>query len=200
MKNHNTDRIYNRFYRIPIRILFLFMLSILLLMNCSSKPEEPAAVQAPQEQETTPDQESWDATIFITKDGRKVAEVWAGHILVYNRNRQTVLKDSIHVDFYDREGNHKSVLTAREGVVENQTKNLKAVGNVIVVSDSGIVLETEELHWDNTKQKIVSYVPVKFTTVTDTLIGDSFISDPDLKNYIIRNARGYSRRVIPVEK
>ncbi|RMF59949.1 MAG: hypothetical protein D6748_05160, partial [Calditrichaeota bacterium] len=66
--------------------------------------------------------------------------------------------------------------------------------------DSGIVLETEELHWDNNKQKIISQVPVKITTKTDTLLGDSFISDPDLKNYTIHNARGYSRRVVPVEK
>ncbi len=179
---------------------WLIVLGVLGLPTCSSKQEEPAGAEKPASQEKSPDQESWQSTIFITKEGRRIAEVWAAHILVYNQKRLTVLKDSIHVDFFDREGHHNSVLTAREGEVDNRTKNLKAMGHVVVVSDSGIILETEELHWDNAKQKIISYLPVKFTTLNDTLIGDSFVSDPDLKNYEISNARGYSRRVIPVEK
>jgi LPS export ABC transporter protein LptC len=110
------------------------------------------------------------------------------------------LKDSIHADFFNQQGEHSSVLTARQGVVDNNTRNLTAIGNVVVVSDSGIVLETEELMWDNQRQKVISEVTVKFTTAIDTLIGDSFISDPDLVNYEIRNARGYSKRLVPVEK
>ncbi len=195
MARKMTRNIFKRFF-----IGFLFLLGLLILPNCNSNQEEPAAAETPASQEDTPDQESWQSTIFITKEGRRLAEVWAAHILVYNRKRLTVLKDSIHVDFFDREGHHNSVLTAREGEVDNRTKDLKAMGHVVVVSDSGIVLETEELHWDNRKQKIISYVPVKFTTLNDTLIGDSFVSDPDLKNYEISNARGYSRRAIPVEK
>ena len=101
---------------------------------------------------------------------------------------------------FDRDGSHNSVLTADSGLVFNQTNNLVAYGEVVVVSDSGIVLETQELRWDNEKQKIISDVPVRFTTEDDTLVGDSFISDPDLSNYEIRNARGYSRRTIPLEK
>jgi hypothetical protein len=77
---------------------------------------------------------------------------------------------------------------------------MMAIGNVIVVSDSGIVLETEELKWKNQEQKIVSDVEVIFTSETEKLIGDSFISDPDLKNYEIKNARGYTQRVIPLER
>jgi hypothetical protein len=84
--------------------------------------------------------------------------------------------------------------------VFSQTNNLIAYGEVQVVSDSGVVLETQELRWDNEKQKIISEVAVRFSTQTDTLLGDSFISDPDLTDYEIKNARGYSRRIIPMEK
>ncbi|OPX34915.1 LPS export ABC transporter periplasmic protein LptC [candidate division KSB1 bacterium 4484_188] len=104
------------------------------------------------------------------------------------------------MDFYDKDGRHNSVLTADSGLVHNETNNLEAEGNVQVVSDSGIVLQTSKLNWDNKKQKIISEVPVRFTTREDTLIGDSFISGPGLKNYEIRNARGYSRRRIPVKR
>ena len=159
--------------------------------------QTPAASLDP---ENIPDQESWQSTITITQDGKKFAEVWAGYISFFNAKGMTFLKDSIHADFFDRDGSHNSILTADSGVVFNQTNNLIAYGEVVVVSDSGIVLETRELRWDNEKQKIISNVPVRFTTLDDTLVGDTFISDPDLTNYEIRNARGYSRRTIPLEK
>lgn len=171
------------------------------ISGCTSGREEPSQpAVAPDTTIAFPDQESWQSTLVISKEGRRVAKVWAGYIATYNKKNVTILTDSIHVDFYDRQGRHKSVLTAREGEVDNRTENLRAIGNVVVVSDSGVVLETAELLWDNRNQKIVSEVPVKFTTRTDTLIGDSFISDPDMVNYEIRNARGYSKRTIPLKK
>ncbi len=178
-------------------LLFCFFLGI---VSCSQYDQDPAAPDQEQEQMKFPDQESWEATIIITDEGNRLAEVWAGYLARYEEKRQTLLKDSIHVDFYDSNGRHKSVLTAEEGIVYHQNNNLEAMGNVIVVSDSGIVLETEKLKWDNKLKKIISDVSVKFTTQTDTLIGDSFISDADLKNYEIRNAKGYSKRLLPLEK
>jgi LPS export ABC transporter protein LptC len=174
------------------------LILIFVLYSCSSTQEEPSGPRP--ENEGLPDQESWNSTIIVTRDGRRMAEVWAGHIATYNQKNETVLKDSIHIDFYDQEGNHNSVLTANEGIVYNQNNNMIAIGNVIVVSDSGIVLETEELKWNNQTQKIISDVPVIFTTETEKLNGDSFVSDPDLKDYEIKNARGYTDKIIPLKK
>jgi len=173
-------------------------IALFLLMGCTSVEEQTSA--ASLDPDNIPDQESWQSTITITEDGKKFAEVWAGYISFFNNKGMTFLKDSIHADFFDRDGSHNSILTADSGVVFNQTNNLVAYGQVVVISDSGIVLETQELRWDNEKQKIISDVPVRFTTLEDTLVGDSFISDPDLTNYEIRNARGYSRRTIPLER
>ena len=175
-----------------------FIILVCFSVNCTSIEEQtPAGSLDPN---SIPDQESWNSTITITQEGKKFAEIWAGYISFYNLQGKTFLKDSIHADFFDRDGSHNSVLTADSGIVFNQTNNLVAYGKVVVVSDSGIVLETQELRWDNEKQKIISDVPVRFTTQDDTLVGDSFISDPDLSNYEIRNARGYSRRTIPLKK
>lgn len=183
-----------RFFLVGSILFFL----LLLLVQCSSPQQEGATGET--KKIDFPDQESWESTVTITQEGRKVAEVWAGYIALYNKKNITVLKDSIHIDFFNREGKHMSVLTADSGIVYNRTNDLEARGHVVVVSDSGVVLETEVLRWDNRKQKIISEVPVRFTTAEDTLIGDSFVSDPDLKNYELRNARGYSRRKIPMEK
>ena len=180
------------------RFLQTMILTALLVISCSKIEEDHSTSSL--DQTRIPDQESWKSVITMTRDGKKFAEVWAGYIAFYNEQGKTFLRDSIHADFFDRNGIHNSTLTADSGVVFNQTNNLVAYGEVNVVSDSGVVLETRELRWDNEKQKIVSEVSVRFSTQTDTLLGDSFISDPDLTNYEIKNARGYSRRIIPLEK
>ena len=51
---------------------------------------------------------------------------------------------------------HSSVLTSRTGKVDESTDNLEADGNVVVVWDSGVVVETEKLFWDNRRQLIHS--------------------------------------------
>jgi LPS export ABC transporter protein LptC len=185
-------KIYNI---IKISLFFFF---ITLGLNCTKIQEEPSAVTL--DPRNIPDQESWQSTITLSKNGKMFAKVWSGYIASFNEKRITLLRDSIHIDFYDKDGNHNSVLTADSGMVYNESNDLVAFGRVVVLSDSGIILETEQLHWDDENQKIVSKVPVRFTTDQDTLMGDSFISDPDLRNYEIRNARGYSRRKFSVEK
>lgn len=180
-----------------MKYFFTILFLLAVLVGCTKiEDEQPTnTVKNPN----SPDQELWESVILITKDARKVAEVWAGYIAFYQKKKSAVLSDSIHVDFYDADGHHNSVLTADSGTVDNETSNLIATGKVVVVSDSGVVLKTEILKWDNDKQKIISEVPVQFTTGEDTLIGNYFISDPDLRNYEIRNARGYSQRKIQLK-
>jgi len=178
--------------------LSLILLVIIIISSCSTPQEESNTSKI--DNKDLPDQESWQSSVTITKEGRLVAEIKAGYIASYSKKNETILGDSIHVDFFNREGKHNSVLTAHSGIVFNQTTNLMATGNVVVISDSGMVLKTEELQWDNKMQKIISKVPVVFMSKTDTIFGDSFISDPDLKNYEIYNTRGYSKRLIPLDK
>ncbi len=165
--------------------------------GAEEEQDKPKPEGAPKEY---PVQESWDSNITLTSKGKLVAQIAAGYIANYAKKNETHLEDSVQVDFYDSDGKHSSVLTAEKGVVDNNTKNLVATGNVIVVSDSGVVLRSRELKWDNRKEKIVSDVPVTITTDTDTLIGDNFISSPDLTNYEIRNARGHSKRGVPLDR
>ena len=82
----------------------------------------------------------------------------------------------------------------------DNTRDMVATGNVIVISRNGTHLYTEELHWENTSERIVSNVPVMITTDEDTLYGDTFTSDPDLINYEITNTRGTSKNVISIEE
>ncbi len=186
-----------------IQISILCLILLFLGSSCDFAADESTGTEE-QVQDTPkvalPDQESWETTIILTRNGHKVAEVWSNYIARYKGKSKSFLKDSIHVDFFNRRGEHDAVLTANEGEVDETTDNLTAIGNVIVITNDGKRLETETLIWDNREQKIVSHVPVKFTTATDTLFGDSFVSNPDMTNYEIENPRGYSGNVVPVDK
>ena len=92
-----------------------------------------------------PSQESWITTVTFTDSGIVKAILKAGHIAAYEATKQTLLDSGVHVDFFDEHGVHSSVLTSRTGKVDEATNNLEADGNVVVVSDSGVVVETEKL-------------------------------------------------------
>jgi len=180
------------------RLSSLILITLYLLLNsCGTERAEETSVEP-----TTvyPDQESWNATIRITKDGKTVGLLKSGHIQKYNATKTTLLKDGLHVDFYDNLGNHTSVLTSEGGKVLDDKQDMEAFGNVVVVSDSGIVLYTDTLKWNNKDQKIYSEIAVKIVSEeSDTLYGDSFKSDPDLTNYEIVNPHGKSSKMLKIE-
>jgi len=147
-----------------------------------------------------PDQESWNAQMFFTREGRRRAILEAGYIAKYSKKKYTLLKEGVKVDFYDENGEHKSVLTSDEAKVFDDKDDMIATGNVVVVSDNGTRLYSEELIWENKTQKIRSEVPVKITTESDTLYGDTFLSDPDLVDYEITNAHGTSKQTIKIDE
>ena len=172
------------------RIVLLFIFSIAIFSCDKSEP----SITAKMASKDLPDQESWSATFEVTVQGIPRAIIWSGYTAKYNKKKTINFSDSIHVDFYDGFGVHQSELFSDSGKVFNKTNDLEVWGNVIVISDSGVVLKTDLLKWNNSKQKIYTDREVAFYTATDTLYGDYFDSDPDLKNYQISNPRGISHR------
>ena len=176
--------------------LIVLLVTGLFLWSCSQESQKNVQTATGE----FPDQESWNATVLITREGKTVGVLKAGHVMKFTKKNMTLLDENIQVDFFDENGNHKSVLTARGGRVNDLTQDMEAYGNVVVVSDSGVTLYTDTLKWDNKNQKIYSEIPIMLTTEeNDTLYGDSFRSSPDLVNYEIINPRGRSSKTINIE-
>ncbi len=165
----------------------LVIVFLTLLTACFQKEEETSV---PNNVPEHPDQESWNSTLIITNDGQKVGVVEAKHFQKYNKKNKTYISEGLKVDFFNAEGLHTSVLTSEGGEVDDRKQDMIAYGNVIVVSDSGMTLYTDTLMWDNKRQKIISEIPVTIISESDTLYGDSFISDPSLENYELTNSHG----------
>ncbi len=165
----------------------------LLLLGCRTQEQE--SVSPPNYD--GPDQEGWNSRITVTSNGRLVAHVKYSHMEKYSRRHEVKFDDGIVVDFFNTEGKHTSNLVAERGLLHEETNDVEAMGNVVAVSDSGITLRTQRLRWDNARQKIVSN---DFVTIiradNDTLYGQGFQSDQNLKNWSIGKPSGVTQKKI----
>ena len=72
---------------------------------------------------------------------------------------------------------------------------MSAFGHVMIRSDSGLVLRTETLRWDDTYDMVATEDSVMFNTPEgDTLYGVGFESDIDLTHWTIYKPWGVTER------
>jgi LPS export ABC transporter protein LptC len=164
-------------------IILSLAAAALLLLACGGKVKPP--VQHLDAAEQTPDQESWNSKVVFSDSGLVRAEMYARHIRMYRDRRETLLDSGIIVDFYDRNEQHTSRLTARRGRVDDDTKNLEAFEDVVFSSDSGTVVETEYIFWDNALKVVRGDRFVTITSPKERLQGYGFEADQGLKNYTV---------------
>jgi LPS export ABC transporter protein LptC len=161
-------------------ILILFTI---LPSGCRDKPEETRQIN-PEETEIAE-----DFTLTQTFEGRKV---W-----VLNAESATSLRDEDlitvyrpHLEFYSTEGDVYSTLVSDSGVYYLKNSDIKALGNVVVVSADSAVLETDSLKWVSCDERIRTEGPVRVTKGTTVITGDGLESTPALDDIRIeRNFR-----------
>ena len=163
------------------------MVLILSIPGCEEKMK-PSVVAL--NQGVLPSQESWRSTVTFSDSAKVKAVLWAGHISVYSPSQYTLLDDSLHVDFYDELEKHSSLLTARRGKVDDRTQDFEAHEHVVVTSDSGTVLTTERLYWNNAKRQISTDAFVDIVSPKEHIMGQGMVSDQSLKNYKIFKVTG----------
>jgi LPS export ABC transporter protein LptC len=117
-------------------------------------------------------------------EGLLLWKLYARYAATYNA-RNVVVARAVRVDFFDEKGERSSVLTAREGDLNQRTHNMTARGSVVLQTTEGTRLSTEELRFMNREQKVVVPVEqlVRVERSGDVLTGYGFESDPDLRHY-----------------
>ena len=163
-----------------------------IVTSCSEEKVKPP-VSAIDIKQDNPTQESWNAVIRFTDSGKVTAVLHSGHIASFTEKRYTVLDSNIVVDFFDQNEKHTSVLTARRGQVNDVTHDFEAHDHVVVISDSGTTLRTEELYWSNKTQKINTPAYVEIVSPTEHIFGHGFESDQSLKHYAIFKVTGQAK-------
>ena len=164
-----------------------------LLLSCHSKVEDNSR---PDSIELT-ENEIWNPVIILSREEDKIVEAKSEKLYKKNNNADALLIGNVEVDFFNEVGQHISILYSDSARINEQNNNLRANGNVYVVSDSGYTLTTNEILWDNRYKMIVAEDSVMFTTTKgDTLHGVGFESDMDLEQWKIFRIFGVTREGI----
>jgi len=111
-------------------------------------------------------------------------KLYARYAATYNA-RNLIQARAVRVDFFDDKGEVTSELTAREGEIKLRSRDMTARGDVVLQTREGTRMSTQEIHFLNLQQKIVSPVEqmVRVERAGDVLTGYGFESDPDLKHF-----------------
>lgn len=141
-----------------------------------------ARVEATRASGELPDQEVTDFVLTETNEGAPQWTMFARYAATYSAKNLVVAR-GVRVDFFGDDGKRSSELTAREGDIQQQTRDMTARGNVVLATTEGTRMTTEELRFLNRQQRIVSDRLVRVEREGDVLEGIGFESDPDLKHF-----------------
>ena len=175
------------------RTILHLSLLVITLAACSDLTESDR--ETLDKDNLSPDQEGWNSKAVITAKGVVEAELYSKHLMRWNNQKLTTFGQGLRVEFYEK-GKHNATLTSDSGEVRGNTNNLSAFGNVLIVSDSGLTMQTQKIYWDDQKQLVFADGFVTLTSVEDTLNGYGFESNKDLSNWKMKNAYGQSARDI----
>lgn len=133
-----------------------------------------------------PDQEVTDFVLTETDAGRPQWTLYAKWAATYTARNVVIARD-IRVDFFDEQGARSSELTAREGEIQQATRDMTARGDVVLLTTEGTRMTTEEMHFKNREQLISSDRLVRVEREGDALEGVGFSSDPNLRHFEFRS-------------
>jgi LPS export ABC transporter protein LptC len=118
---------------------------------------------------------------LLTDRGVLNARLEADTAFFFDENTRIELR-GVHLTFYTRTGERNSVLTSREGTYNLRQSKMEARGNVVVVSEDGRRLTSEQLRYDQTRDEISSDSAFVLTEPDRRVEGIGFTSDPNMDN------------------
>src|SRR5262245_48999134 len=168
-------------HRLRDRVTTPCLVLLLLGMLAAGCETTPKSAPGPASGEM-PDQEVSDFVVTETDAGNPQWTLYARNAAIYNA-RNVIVAHAVRVDFFDEKGARSSTLTAREGELNQQRRDMVARGNVVLQTTEGTRMSTEELQFINQRQRIVSDVFVRVERAGDVLTGIGFESDPNLEHF-----------------
>jgi LPS export ABC transporter protein LptC len=131
-----------------------------------------------------PEQHFYDYRLIESRDGVKQWLLESDEMFKFADDQHVQLVD-LQMEFY-RDGEYFSTLVADSGRAHTVTKNLFAWGDVVVETEDGRRLETQELHYDNERNLIHNDVFDRLTRGEDVVTGIGLEASPDLSEVVIK--------------
>ena len=173
--------------------LVVGILAVALSGACDNKKEPPIAAHSPLADSA--DQVMYPAKFNLTDQGLQRAHVEADTAYFFDDNNRMEL-EGVHATFFTVTGARDAVLTSAHGTTNTRTNNMIARRNVVVVSEDGRRLTTQELMYNQGRNEISSDSAFVMTEPNRRIEGIGFRSDPNMKNIqILKGASGVARGV-----
>lgn len=176
-----------------MRALILGCVVIAASASCSSKKQPPVAAQSALADSA--DQIMYGARFTLTDQGMLRAHLLADTAYFFDDNTRIEM-EKVNATFYTATGAKDAVLTSQHGTTNTRTNNMIARKNVVVVSEDGRRLTTQELVYSQQLNQISSDSAFVMTEPNRRLEGIGFRSDPNMKNIqILKGASGLVRGI-----
>lgn len=123
-------------------------------LACGESSEPPLVAEEILELNTQAGQVAFGLDHYMTEEGVRRARVQADTAF-YIEDRTLIELHGMEVWFYDEGGRVTSILTAREGTYDWNTRDMTAEGDVVVLNpEEGRRIETSIMHYDRAQDRI----------------------------------------------
>ena len=161
-----------------------YLLFFLLTLNFGCADFEDTEVKAVPIG-SPPDQELFDYVITETEDGAKKCVLISDKLQKFADSEDVQLFE-LKMKFFDND-KLTSTITSRRGKANLDSGKLFAWNEVVVISEDGRKLETEELHYDDETGLIVNDVFDRFTRGSDVMTGYGMEATPELDYFELKD-------------
>lgn len=155
------------------------------LGGCKQDPMPPIAVARAD----SADQVLFGFVHFLTRNGVREGHVEADTAFFYEPTQVTVLRN-MKLVFIDSAGNENATVTSKTGTYKWQTGDMIADSNVVLRTQDGRVLKSEQLVYDAAKKELSSKVFFTYDKGEDHLQGDGFVSDMKFEHIVVDGPKG----------
>lgn len=168
------------------RIRFAFA-TALLAVGCGGEDVEPL-VGGPFEGVDF-DHAITNVRELVSTAGIRRATVLGDTAYVYEESGSTEIV-GVRVTMYDERGAQTGSLTADRGELGENREVMMASGNVVVITEDGRRIETEELHYHPQEDRVWSDVATTLHQENSTVHGTGFTSDANFQRLRVREPTG----------
>ena len=143
-------------------------------------------------------QESWDVVLQISERGVIRLVLDAAHMVRYEHpdsvhtlfERGEDGNDRVTATFYDSTGAKTGTLSAESVLFDEEAHTMVATGDVVLESNEGRKLKSEEVFWDKDSRTIEAPHFVSLTTEDQHIRGYELVADEDLKTWSLSRPTG----------
>jgi len=124
----------------------------------------------------------------FTQEGVLQALIVADTAIQWHDSTSIALR-GVDLRIYDELGGERAHVTSRVGSLDTRTERMTATGNVVLqIPRDNRTIESQELHFDPRGERIWSDSAFIMRHQGRTLRGNSFTSDLEFRNFVIRGS------------